>query len=300
MADSSINVLPSVDGASVPVSTDLIAGVHHQKQKVTWGPVGTANHTADVDGQRIPVGGAQIGATNETAPATDTAAAGLNGRLQRIAQRLTSIIALLPSVIGQRPTADSLSVVLAASHPAITVQGAVNATEYTEDAAAPSDPTGTARMLRFRATPAVESGVAAGDWVAQNGNDRGESYTATTVIDTVAAAIGPNTVTAEPIFTHTDTTSVKVFTSPGGTIKYVTITISHATDPSAMVKVNVNASPSAGTAGAGANGSGGTAGNGKWMGCGTFDIPVTRGLTVATVNTMASVSGAKVAVSFVS
>lgn len=33
-----------------------------------------------------------IGATNETAPASDTATAGLNGRLQRIAQRLTSLI----------------------------------------------------------------------------------------------------------------------------------------------------------------------------------------------------------------
>lgn len=35
-----------------------------------------------------------IGATNETAPAGDTTAVGLNGRLQRIAQRLTTLIAL--------------------------------------------------------------------------------------------------------------------------------------------------------------------------------------------------------------
>lgn len=33
-----------------------------------------------------------IGATNETAPASDTATSGLNGRLQRIAQRLTSLL----------------------------------------------------------------------------------------------------------------------------------------------------------------------------------------------------------------
>lgn len=33
-----------------------------------------------------------IGAVNETAPASDTASSGLNGRLQRIAQRLTSLI----------------------------------------------------------------------------------------------------------------------------------------------------------------------------------------------------------------
>jgi hypothetical protein len=37
---------------------------------------------------------AQVGATNETAASTDTATAGLNGRLQRIAQRLTSLIAV--------------------------------------------------------------------------------------------------------------------------------------------------------------------------------------------------------------
>jgi len=41
-----------------------------------------------------------IGAVTETAPATDTASSGLNGRLQRIAQRLTSLIALLPAALG--------------------------------------------------------------------------------------------------------------------------------------------------------------------------------------------------------
>jgi hypothetical protein len=35
----------------------------------------------------------QTGAINETAPATDTASSGLNGRLQRIAQRLTTLMA---------------------------------------------------------------------------------------------------------------------------------------------------------------------------------------------------------------
>lgn len=38
-----------------------------------------------------------IGAVNETAPVTDTASSGLNGRLQRIAQRLTSLITALGS-----------------------------------------------------------------------------------------------------------------------------------------------------------------------------------------------------------
>jgi hypothetical protein len=39
------------------------------------------------------------GAVTETAPATDTAPSGLNGRLQRIAQRITSLIALLPAAL---------------------------------------------------------------------------------------------------------------------------------------------------------------------------------------------------------
>ena len=43
---------------------------------------------------------ARIGPVNETAPATDTASSGLNGRLQRIAQRITSLIALLPTALG--------------------------------------------------------------------------------------------------------------------------------------------------------------------------------------------------------
>lgn len=42
---------------------------------------------------------ANTGALTEVAPATDTASSGLNGRLQRIAQRLTSLIALLPSAL---------------------------------------------------------------------------------------------------------------------------------------------------------------------------------------------------------
>lgn len=55
----------------------------------------------------------EVGGVTETAPATDTASSGLNGRLQRIAQRLTSIIALLPASIGKKATTGSMSVTLA-------------------------------------------------------------------------------------------------------------------------------------------------------------------------------------------
>jgi hypothetical protein len=53
-----------------------------------------------------------IGALTETAPATDTASSGLNGRLQRIAQRITSLIALLPASLGQKARASSFAVTL--------------------------------------------------------------------------------------------------------------------------------------------------------------------------------------------
>lgn len=43
---------------------------------------------------------AVLGALTEAAPGTDTASSGLNGRLQRIAQRLSSLIGLLPAALG--------------------------------------------------------------------------------------------------------------------------------------------------------------------------------------------------------
>lgn len=41
-----------------------------------------------------------IGAVTETAPASDTASSGLNGRLQRIAQNITSLLGRLPSALS--------------------------------------------------------------------------------------------------------------------------------------------------------------------------------------------------------
>lgn len=60
-----------------------------------------------------------IGSVTETAPASDTASSGLNGRLQRIAQRLTSLIALIPAALGQGTMAQSMRVVIASDQSAI-------------------------------------------------------------------------------------------------------------------------------------------------------------------------------------
>ncbi len=87
-----------------------------------------------------------IGAVGETAPASDTASSGINGRLQRIAQRITSLIALLPSSIGQKTKVGSLSVALA-SDQVVTV----------------SDPDGSSQTVSLAVTTA-------GDYLQLNTN----------------------------------------------------------------------------------------------------------------------------------
>lgn len=82
------------------------------------------------------------GALTETAPASDTASSGLNGRLQRIAQRITSLIALLPTALGQGTMAQSLKVAIASDQSglpltsqgydvAVTITRPANQTPYT-------------------------------------------------------------------------------------------------------------------------------------------------------------------------
>lgn len=71
--------------------------------------------------------GVLIGAVTETAPATDTASSGLNGRLQRIAQRITSLIALLPTALGQGTMATSFKVVLPSDQSAISTNATLSA-----------------------------------------------------------------------------------------------------------------------------------------------------------------------------
>jgi hypothetical protein len=69
---------------------------------------------------------AKLGIVTETAPASDTASSGLNGRLQRIAQRITSLIAQLPASLGIKTAANSLSVTLASDQATVPVSLATN------------------------------------------------------------------------------------------------------------------------------------------------------------------------------
>lgn len=56
-----------------------------------------------------------VGPVNETAPTSDTAASGLNGRLQRIAENLTSIDAGIPTSLGSQTIANSMPVTIASN-----------------------------------------------------------------------------------------------------------------------------------------------------------------------------------------
>ncbi len=55
----------------------------------------------------------KIGIVTETAPGSDTASSGLNGRLQRIAQRLTSLLGVTPAALGQTTKSASTPVTIA-------------------------------------------------------------------------------------------------------------------------------------------------------------------------------------------
>lgn len=78
-----------------------------------------------------------IGDVAETAPASDTASSGLNGRLQRIAQRLTSLIALIPAALGQGTMAQSLRVVVASDQSSVPVTAAGNVASGAADSGNP-------------------------------------------------------------------------------------------------------------------------------------------------------------------
>lgn len=90
-------------GSGTSVAADDIGSVFHQRVKLSLGADGTANDAVAGAGavgvgvQRVTLASddpavAGIGGLTETAPASDTASSGLNGRLQRIAQRLTTLL----------------------------------------------------------------------------------------------------------------------------------------------------------------------------------------------------------------
>ena len=87
LTDTQLRATPIPVSGTVTVDTSLLATSANQATEIT--ALGTLLTTSDFD--------TKTGSLTETAPATDTASSGLNGRLQRIAQRLTSLITALGS-----------------------------------------------------------------------------------------------------------------------------------------------------------------------------------------------------------
>lgn len=93
------------EGSGKTLATDDVSSVHYPKNKLDIGGDGVS--VPLVAGQQLAAASVPVvltalqegltGALTETAPATDTASSGLNGRLQRIAQRITSLITALGS-----------------------------------------------------------------------------------------------------------------------------------------------------------------------------------------------------------
>jgi hypothetical protein len=96
---------------NAPTTNDyaLVVAIHPDSVNAN-GPAAAAS-SAPVTASTEDV--ARVGIITETAPASDTASSGLNGRLQRVAQRITSMIALLPAALGRTTQAASMSVVQA-------------------------------------------------------------------------------------------------------------------------------------------------------------------------------------------
>lgn len=104
-----------IDGAPSPGSNilklNVNADVTIEEADVTIvGPLGSRSAATSVSTTASTEDVARTGIVTETAPATDTASSGLNGRLQRIAQRLTSLISLLPTALGSAAAASSFAV----------------------------------------------------------------------------------------------------------------------------------------------------------------------------------------------
>jgi hypothetical protein len=94
--------LPAALAAGGGLKVEGVAGGVAQPVSAVSLPLPTGASTETTLGTRLSESDfdTKAGSLTEAAPASDTASSGLNGRLQRIAQRLTSLIALLPTALG--------------------------------------------------------------------------------------------------------------------------------------------------------------------------------------------------------
>lgn len=132
IASDQSDVPVTVASSALPTGASTEATLAAQSAKLP-AALGSAADSGSLSVAQSTEGKAAIGALTETAPASDTASSGLNGRLQRIAQRITSLIALLPSSLGPKAGASSLSTVEATPTTVtiVSLQTAATGTSYT-------------------------------------------------------------------------------------------------------------------------------------------------------------------------
>ena len=119
MADKTLYRYDGATATQIPVK-------FHDNGDGTWSEVVSAAVTVtggDASAAKQDAQSVLLGPVTETAPSSDTGSSGLNGRLQRLAQRITSLIALLPTALG---TGGGLKV--DGSGTAIPVSGTITAT----------------------------------------------------------------------------------------------------------------------------------------------------------------------------
>jgi hypothetical protein len=98
-----------------------VSGTFWQAAQPVSGTIGVSNAFA-LDAT-LGTTNTELGGLTETAPSTDTGSSGLNGRLQRVAQRLTSLIGQIPATLGQKTMANSLAVTVASDQSGVPVTG---------------------------------------------------------------------------------------------------------------------------------------------------------------------------------
>jgi hypothetical protein len=113
-----------------------------------------------------------VGALTETAPATDTASSGINGRLQRIAQRLTTLLAVFPTTIDTNSGAKSASTLRTVHATDDTMIGALTETAPANDTAS-SGLNGRLQRIAQNITTLISSSLIAVGNVASAATDSG-------------------------------------------------------------------------------------------------------------------------------
>lgn len=185
----------------------------------------------EIDGSDTAIA-AKLGSLTETAPATDTASSGLNGRLQRIAERITSLIALLPTSLGAGG-----GLKIDGSGTALPVSGTMTANIGTSGSLALETGGNLATLAGAVSSSKVAVKAASGDFAD------GAIATMGAKADAKSTATDTTAITAMQVWKQISASVQAIATSIAGTLTVAT----HAVTQSGTWNVTVNAAIAAGT-----------------------------------------------------